>query len=71
MRSAPALRRGLIALSLPMRRYEKATRADALKFQISDYDGRMLGMAIGLLLTALNVPRAGRKAHVLGPRFSI
>jgi len=54
-----------------MRRYEKATRADALKFQISDYDGRMLGMAIGLLLTALNVPRAGRKAHVLGPRFSI
>jgi hypothetical protein len=32
------LRRGLIALSLPMPRYEKATRTAALKFQIPDYN---------------------------------
>jgi hypothetical protein len=38
MWSAPTLRRGLIALSLPMQRYEKATRTAALKFQISEYD---------------------------------
>jgi hypothetical protein len=33
-----ALRRGLIALSLPMQRYEKATRTAALKFPILDYN---------------------------------
>jgi hypothetical protein len=34
MQSAPTLKRGLIALSLPMQCYEKATRTAALKLQI-------------------------------------
>jgi hypothetical protein len=36
--SASALRSGLIALSLLMQRYEKATRTVALNFQIPDYN---------------------------------
>lgn len=38
MWSAPTLKRGLIALSLPMQRYEKATRIAALKLPIFDYN---------------------------------
>jgi hypothetical protein len=38
MQSASALRNGLIALSLPMQRYEKATHTAALKFQNPDYN---------------------------------
>jgi hypothetical protein len=38
MQSASALSSGLIALSLPMQRYEKATHTAALEFQIADYN---------------------------------
>ncbi len=65
IRSAPALRRGLIALSLPMQRYEKATRTAALKLLIANYNDRWLARQLGSAFMALHVPKAGCKAHAL------
>jgi len=47
MWSAPTLKRGLIALSLPMQRYEKATRTATLKFQIPNYNDGCLARQLG------------------------
>ena len=51
-----------------MQCYEKATRR-SVEIPDSRLQPRILGTAIGLTLATLHVPKAGCKAHALGPCF--